>query len=87
MQLKHPSLPLRTPSPPRATKRLFLLDHDGTLVPQSSILSKPKEPVLRVLRALCADPRNTVYIVSGRARTELADWFAPVVSRLETPGA
>ena len=30
----------------RAGKRLFLLDHDGTLVAQSSITSKPSQEVL-----------------------------------------
>jgi len=34
-----------------------------------------------MLAALTADPRNTVYIISGRARAELADWFGSVVSR------
>jgi trehalose 6-phosphate synthase/phosphatase len=61
-----------------AQKRVFLLDHDGTLVPQSSITSKPGEGVLRVLRSLTADPNNSVYIISGRARDELDDWFSMV---------
>jgi trehalose 6-phosphate synthase/phosphatase len=58
---------------------LLLLDYDGTLVPQSNISSKPTEEVLRVLQALCADERNSVYIISGRRKTELAEWFAGVV--------
>ncbi|KAL4451713.1 hypothetical protein ABPG75_007375 [Micractinium tetrahymenae] len=62
----------------RANKRVFLLDHDGTLVAQSSISSKPSQEVLSVLRALTSDPRNVVYIISGRARQELADWFGSV---------
>ena len=33
-----------------------------------------------MLAALTSDPRNIVYIISGRARTELADWFGSVVS-------
>jgi trehalose 6-phosphate synthase/phosphatase len=61
-----------------ASQRVFLLDHDGTLVAQSSIMSRPGEGVLRVLRALTADPANHVYIISGRARGELDDWFASV---------
>lgn len=60
----------------RATHRIFLLDHDGTLVAQSSIMSKPGPEVLSVLRELCSDPANKVYIVSGRGRAELDDWFA-----------
>jgi len=62
----------------RSSIRAVLLDHDGTLVQQSSISSRPKEDVLSVLRSLTADPANHVYIISGRARAELADWFASV---------
>ena len=66
----------------RAQKRLLLLDYDGTLVPQSTINSRPTEEALSVLNGLCADPRNAVYIISGRRKTELAEWFAGVVSAL-----
>ena len=66
----------------RAQKRLLLLDYDGTLVPQSTINSRPTEEALNVLQGLCADPRNAVYIISGRRKTELAEWFAAVVSAL-----
>ncbi|GAB4813526.1 hypothetical protein N2152v2_000572 [Parachlorella kessleri] len=62
----------------RATKRVLLLDHDGTLVAQSSINSRPTEQVLGVLCHLTADPTNTVYIISGRGRAELSEWFASV---------
>ena len=63
----------------RANKRLFLLDYDGTLIPCSSISSRPTTEVLAVLQALVADPRNVVYIISGRGRSELGDWFESVV--------
>ena len=63
----------------RAQKRLLLLDYDGTLVPQSVISSRPTEEALAVLRGLCADARNAVYVISGRRKTELAEWFAGVV--------
>ena len=66
----------------RAQKRLLLLDYDGTLVPQSTINSRPTEEALSVLTGLCADPRNAVYIISGRRKAELAEWFAAVVSTL-----
>jgi trehalose-6-phosphatase len=39
-----------------------------------------------VLQALCADERNSVYIISGRRKTELAEWFASVV-RQRPPSA
>jgi hypothetical protein len=57
-----------------------MLDYDGTLLAQSSINPKPGEDVLAVLRALTADKRNTVFIVSGRGRAELGAWFQSVVS-------
>ena len=63
----------------RANKRLFLLDYDGTLIPCSSINSRPTAEVLAVLKALVADQRNVVYIISGRGRSELGDWFESVV--------
>ncbi len=48
-------------------------------MPQSNISSMPTEEVLHVLQALCADERNSVYIISGRRKAELAEWFASVV--------
>jgi len=35
--------------------------------------------VLAVFKALAADARNVVYIISGRGRAELGDWFESVV--------
>ena len=65
--------------PRRASKRLLLLDYDGTLIPQNNMNSAPSEELLSVLRALCADARNSVYIISGRRKAELGAWFATVV--------
>ncbi|KAK7047301.1 hypothetical protein VNI00_006532 [Paramarasmius palmivorus] len=49
-------------------KRLFLFDYDGTLAPIVRVPSMaiPTEQTLYALRTLCADPRNVVYIISGR---------------------
>lgn len=58
--------------------RVLLLDHDGTLVPQSSISAKPDDHLLHVLTDLTSDSKNHVYIISGRARAELEEWFASV---------
>jgi trehalose 6-phosphate synthase/phosphatase len=61
----------------RAARRLFLLDYDGTLVglqPRLE-LSKPSAHVYAVLERLCADSRNTVVIVSGRAAHWLDEWL------------
>ena len=63
---------------------MFLLDYDGTLLPQSSIDPRPTPEVLLLLQTLTADSRNTVFIVSGRGRKDLTSWFGAVV-RLHTP--
>ena len=39
-----------------------------------------------MLQGLCADARNAVYIISGRRKTELAEWFASVVRALTPQG-
>ncbi|KAL5323069.1 hypothetical protein ACEPPN_007597 [Leptodophora sp. 'Broadleaf-Isolate-01'] len=51
-----------------AKKRLFMFDYDGTLTPivkdpQSAI---PGDRLIRTLKALAADHRNAVWIISGR---------------------
>ncbi|PIN24950.1 Trehalose-6-phosphate synthase component TPS1 [Handroanthus impetiginosus] len=61
----------------RTSRRAIFLDYDGTVVPQSSIDTSPSEEVVNILDALCNDPNNTVFIVSGRGRTSLSDWLAP----------
>ena len=71
----------------RASKRLLLLDYDGTLVDQTAIDNKPNAEVLKMVQGLCADPNNFVFIISGRARTELSHWFDPSVSLQRSPHA
>lgn len=60
----------------RAERRCILTDYDGTLVNYSSISHAPPATVVSVLENLSQDERNTVYIVSGRTRAELEEWFA-----------
>ncbi|KAI8079564.1 trehalose-phosphatase [Gilbertella persicaria] len=55
------------------SQRLFLFDYDGTLTP---IVSNPEDAqptstLLHYLVALCKDPSNTVWIISGRDQTFL----------------
>lgn len=62
----------------QAQQRVFFLDYDGVL---SEIISrqdhaKPTKELLKVLKQLIADPKNDVYIVSGRSRGDLTDWLA-----------
>uniref|UniRef100_A0A0E0AW07 Trehalose 6-phosphate phosphatase n=1 Tax=Oryza glumipatula TaxID=40148 RepID=A0A0E0AW07_9ORYZ len=62
--------------------RLILLDYDGTVMPQGLINKAPSEEVIRTLNELCSDPMNTVFVVSGRGKDELAEWFAPCDEKL-----
>ncbi|WP_400193006.1 bifunctional alpha,alpha-trehalose-phosphate synthase (UDP-forming)/trehalose-phosphatase [Hymenobacter sp. B81] len=60
-----------------AQRRLLLLDYDGTLVnfhvnPQRV---QPDEALRQLLRALTADERNHVVIISGRDRATLSTWL------------
>ena len=57
----------------RSQRRLFLLDYDGTLVNYQSMeeLAEPSPVLLSCLEDLTADPRNTVYIISGRNKNRL----------------
>lgn len=61
----------------RTTRRLIFLDYDGTIVPQACMNKCPSPEVISVLDAFCNDPRNTVFIVSGRGRYPLGEWLAP----------
>ncbi|CAL0313171.1 unnamed protein product [Lupinus luteus] len=60
----------------RTNKRAIFLDYDGTIVPESSLNKAPSASVISVLNALCNDTKNIVFIVSGRGRNSLSDWFA-----------
>ncbi|KAF2540655.1 hypothetical protein F2Q68_00031546 [Brassica cretica] len=61
----------------RSSKRAIFLDYDGTLVPETSIVKEPSADVMSAFKALCNDPNNTVFIVSGRGKVSLSDWLAP----------
>lgn len=61
----------------RTNRRAIFLDYDGTIVPQSSIVKSLSPEVVAVLNVLCNDPKNTVFIVSGRGRSSLIEWLAP----------
>ncbi|KAJ6553289.1 trehalose-phosphatase-domain-containing protein [Mycena capillaripes] len=51
-----------------AKKRLFFFDYDGTLAPivQTPSMAVPTPAIIEALEKLSADPRNVVYIISGR---------------------
>ncbi|KAK8655115.1 hypothetical protein V6N13_107707 [Hibiscus sabdariffa] len=56
--------------------RLILLDYDGTMMPPTSVNKGPSHEVISVLNRLCSDPKNIVFIVSGRDRGTLSNWFS-----------
>jgi trehalose 6-phosphate synthase/phosphatase len=60
----------------KCSRRAIFLDYDGTIVPESSISKAPSEEVISMLNSLCTDPRNTVFIVSGRDQESLSRWFS-----------
>nr|ALN13346.1 trehalose-6-phosphate synthase-13 [Hevea brasiliensis] len=61
----------------RTNRRAIFLDYDGTVVPQTSIVKSPSSEVISVLKALCNDQNNSVFIVSGRGKNSLSGWLDP----------
>ncbi len=63
----------------QATRRVLLLDYDGTLGPLVPLRHRatPSSRVLAILQTLQRDPRNVVAVVSGRDRTTLQHWLGP----------
>ncbi|URE26226.1 hypothetical protein MUK42_15958 [Musa troglodytarum] len=58
-----------------AHRRAIFLDYDGTIMPEASINKTPRQETLSILNSLSTDPNNTVFIVSGRGRASLSEWF------------
>ncbi|CDY10196.1 BnaC05g04390D [Brassica napus] len=44
---------------------------------KNSINKAPSQEVMNFLAALCEDKKNSVFIVSGRGRESLGEWFSP----------
>ncbi|KAK9684688.1 hypothetical protein RND81_10G225800 [Saponaria officinalis] len=61
----------------KSKHRAIFLDYDGTVVSNMSIVKTPSQEVITLLNTLSDDPKNTVFIVSGRGRDSLGDWFSP----------
>jgi trehalose 6-phosphate synthase/phosphatase len=60
-----------------ASRRLIVADYDGTLTQVQSLprLATPAPVVTQLLATLARDPRNTVYVVSGRERRFMEKWL------------
>jgi trehalose 6-phosphate synthase/phosphatase len=61
-----------------ASRRLLLLDYDGTLVPFATNpdLAVPDQPLLDALDRLAKDPLNDVFLISGRNSAWLDQYFS-----------
>ncbi|KAI8137526.1 glycosyltransferase family 20-domain-containing protein [Fennellomyces sp. T-0311] len=61
----------------KAEKRLLLFDYDGTLAPIVSVPSdaRPSADMLNFLQKLCDDPKNQVWVISGRDQETLDNWL------------
>jgi trehalose 6-phosphate synthase/phosphatase len=61
----------------KSSKRLFLLDYDGTLSPFAKLPAEavPSDKLKRLITQLVADKRNECVIISGRDQYTLEKWF------------
>lgn len=62
----------------KATRRLIVLDYDGTLVPlvKNPELAIPNKQLIKTLKRLAADKQNNLVISSGRDSEFLDKWFS-----------
>lgn len=60
-----------------ASKRLLLLDYDGTLSPLADHYAQatPPKALKTLLERLTTDDKNEVVLISGRSRKDLQEWF------------
>ncbi len=63
-----------------ASRRLLLLDYDGTLVPfhNRPEAAKPDTQLIHMLRHLAEDTANRLVIISGRDRHTLDEWLGDI---------
>ncbi|CAO2819634.1 unnamed protein product [Amaranthus hypochondriacus] len=60
----------------RTKNRAILLDCDGTMMMQSSVSTNPDSEAVKILNSLCRDPKNVVFLASGKDRRKLTEWFS-----------
>ncbi|KAL2919461.1 hypothetical protein HK105_201107 [Polyrhizophydium stewartii] len=61
-------------------KRLLLFDYDGTLTPIRKVpnAAVPPPDMLRAMETLVRDPRNVIFVISGRDQDCLDDWLGHI---------
>jgi trehalose 6-phosphate synthase/phosphatase len=64
----------------RASRRLLIVDYDGTVVPFADHPQQAAPPLvlIRLLAALAADPHNCLALSSGRQTENLDQWFGAI---------
>lgn len=60
----------------RTKSRAILLDYDGAMMLPGSITTTANTEVVGILNSLCRDPKNVVFLVSGKGRNTLTEWFS-----------
>ncbi|QLL32691.1 hypothetical protein HG536_0D02130 [Torulaspora globosa] len=68
----------------QANRRLFLFDYDGTLTPivRDPAAAIPSARLLSTLNNLAADPKNQIWIISGRDQKFLNKWLGSRLPQL-----
>ncbi|OZJ03390.1 hypothetical protein BZG36_04003 [Bifiguratus adelaidae] len=63
-----------------AKHRVMFFDYDGTLTPIISqpMAAKPPPEMLKYLEELCNDPKNTIWVISGRDTAALDNWLGGI---------
>lgn len=61
----------------QAKNRLIISDYDGTLTQLQSLpqLAGPPPFVTNLLHSMCQDPKNSIFIISGRERALMEKWL------------
>lgn len=60
-----------------SSKRMLLLDYDGTMIPYKKDYSKagPDRELKKILEPLSEDPKNCTVVISGRDKETISKWF------------
>ncbi|SCV03959.1 LAMI_0H12310g1_1 [Lachancea mirantina] len=68
----------------KAERRLFLFDYDGTLTPivRDPAAAIPSAKLYRILSKLASDPKNQIWIISGRDQQFLSKWLGGKLPQL-----
>lgn len=65
-----------------SNRRLLFFDYEGTIqedsTNQNNDFPVPSQRLIKLLTALSADSKNLIFIVSGRDRKSLSQWFSSV---------